>query len=113
MKPWIKILVGLGILWIPISNALLLYLVCNNPSNHLALLILSSFLSSIILGANWLFLSFYVFRRSELPKKTRVLWIFGFVAGPAGFVVQPIFYFRYILKHPTELSVFDPMRSAP
>lgn len=112
MKPWIKILVGLGILWIPVSNALLLYLCLANPSRHLLLLILSSFLSCIILCLNWIFLSIYVFRRNELSIQKRVLWIVGFIAGPIALFVQPAFYVLYILKHPNNLPLFDPLGSS-
>ncbi len=111
MKLWIKLLVGLGILWIPISNILLIYLVLTGISQHLALIVISSFMSCFILCANWLFLSIYVYRRYELPMGKRVMWIIGFVAGPFALFVQPAFYFLYILKHPADLPLFNPLGS--
>ena len=113
MKPWIKTLLGLGIIWAFIGNGILVWLVVTGPEKHMLLLIASSLASSIILMATWLFLTLYVARRSDLTVASRVLWAIGFFAGPIGLIVQPVFYFLHILKHPTDRPIFDPFRSAP
>lgn len=113
MKPWIKILLGIFILWIYIGTGLLIWFTLKIPGSEpgsiwLWLAMTTSIISCLITAPVWLFLTVYVIFRKDLSIAKRLLWAASFIAGPIVLIALPLFFFFYVYPHPSNKPVLNP-----
>jgi len=112
MKTWLKSFLAVSTAWL-IIGLILDYLGMAEFKNHNALTLLFAFASGLVLSTLIIFMTVYVVKRSDFSTLTRVLWVISFWLVPIQIASMPIFFVRYILAHPSDRPILDPMRFAP
>ena len=118
MKPWMKIALGISVLWTISMPFMMIHLILTpRPPSSAAIdpwalkLLLFSLANFLLIGPAWVvFIGCAVCRRDWSVGK-RIAWFIGLVGGPWALITWPWFYLQHIVTHPVGSPVFGPRNS--
>ena len=111
MKNWLKSIIAVAIIWLIVGIVLSLLGKGEYESINV-FKVLFSIVSGLTISGLIIFMSIYVIMRRDFSMRSRVLWACSFWLVPAPIISMPIFFFLYILPHPADRNVLDPMSSS-
>ena len=119
MKRWMKISLGISVVWTMVMPFLMVYLILaprphtNTPVDPLVLrLMLLSLANFLLIAPAWVTFQIYAITRVNWPVWKRVVWVIGLIGGPWVLITWPWFYIRHILTHPMDEPLFKASKAS-